>query len=110
MKESCSLAERQLLRSGIRSRVLETRIGQNARATFSGCHSGLHSTSSGGSGAPPVVPARPNEPITRTKSIENLPDRPRSTRRYRHAHAQSLLAFISLVLLPRSIHDVPRIL
>src|SRR3954469_8366230 len=27
MKESCSPAERQLLRSGIRSRVLETRIG-----------------------------------------------------------------------------------
>src|SRR3954470_14654551 len=58
MKESCSLAERQLLRGGIRSRVLETRVAQNARATFSGCHSGLHSTSSGGSGAPPVVRAR----------------------------------------------------
>src|SRR5947208_14637685 len=70
MKEICSVAERQILRSGIRSRVLETRVGPNARATFSGCHSDLHSTLSGGSGAPPVVRAR-KSPKRRVKK-QNL--------------------------------------
>jgi len=58
-EKSCSVAEKQPFRSRVPIQSSrDTRSGPNAGATFPGCQRDVHSTSSGGMGGLPVVPAR----------------------------------------------------